>query len=241
MTRFTGIRRLCLGVALLLAIVAVLPPLYGLARRYELAEALQFSLYAMAVPALFAVVAPWAEGRLAWLARWVDHLAARRRRQVEPAMSVLILGLYSGAMVAWRTPAAVDAIETWPWLVALEAVSLVAIGITFWLKLVESGPLMARSRQLRRALMAAMAMWTLWTVSYLAGFSSTSWYAGFGHVAGRSLSVAADQQFSTGVLWLVAAVAFMTVIFWNLLTWLRSEDELEMDQHRSVVGQRPSA
>jgi len=53
--------------------------------------------------------------------------------------------------------------------------------------------------------------------------------------------VAADQQFSTGVLWLVAAVAFMPVIFWNLLTWLRSEDELEMDQHRSVVGQRPSA
>jgi cytochrome c oxidase assembly factor CtaG len=154
-------------------------------------------------------------------------------------VSVLILGLYMAAVVAWRTPAAVDAIEAWPWLLALEAVSLVAIGVAFWLELVEFDPLAARNRPLRRALLAATAMWTVWTISYLAGFSSTLWYTGFDHVAGRSLSVAADQQFSTGVLWVVAAVSFMPVLFWNLLAWLRSEEELGMGLPQSVAGQRP--
>jgi hypothetical protein len=71
--------------------------------------------------------------------------------------------------------------------------------------------------------LAALTMWTVWVLAYLGGMSSTGWYDAFHHVAGVGLSAAADRQVSAAVLWAVAAVAFVPVVFWNLLTWLRTE------------------
>ena len=117
--------------------------------------------------------------------------------------------------------------------------ALVAVGAGFWLELVESGRLVPRARRPLRGVMAAVGMWTVWTVSYLGGFSSTSWYTGFHHLAGH-LSAGADQQFSTAVCWLVAAVAFMPVVFWNLLVWLRSEEDVELGRGTPVPEASPS-
>ena len=150
--------------------------------------------------------------------------------------STLLLGLFMVSAVAWRTPGAVDALERHPWLLVLEAVSLVVVGVAFWSELVETGPLMARSRRPLRALMAAVAMWTVWIVAYLVGFSSSAWYPAFHHVAGHGLSTAADQQLSTGVLWFFAAVAFMPVVFRNVIVWLRAQDDSDLGHLGSVPG-----
>ena len=237
-----ALRRCCAGAALLLAVAVVVPPFYGLARRYEFAEAVQFAVFAMAVPALLVLGAPSERGHLAGggrLSRWIDRLASGRRLHRSAARSALFLGGFMAAAVAWRTPGAVAALERDPWLVALEGASLVAVGAGFWLELVESGRLVPRARRPLRGVMAAVGMWTVWTVSYLGGFSSTSWYTGFHHLAGH-LSAGADQQFSTAVCWLVAAVAFMPVVFWNLLVWLRSEEDVELGRGTPVPEARPS-
>jgi cytochrome c oxidase assembly factor CtaG len=152
----------------------------------------------------------------------------------------LSLGLFMAAVVAWRTPTAVDAIERHSWFLAAEVASLLAAGGAFWLELLGSGPLVSRARRPMRAVMAAVAMWSVWTVAYLVGFSSTSWYTAFHHVAGRGLSVAADQQFSTAVLWLVATLAFMPVVFWNVLAWLRAEEQPDAGAYRSMAGSQAS-
>ena len=214
------LRRVCLlGAAGLLAIVVLVPPLSGLARRYEFVEALQFSVLAMELPALVVLGA-----------RSAPRRPARRR----PG-SAFYLGLFMGAVIAWRTPVAVDALQRLPWLVAAEVLSLVPVGAGFWLQLVQSPRGLPASNRPVRAAMADVAMWTVWIVAYLVGFSSSSWYKAFHHVAGRGLSTAADQQFSTAVLWFMAAVAFMPVVFWNLAAWLRSEDQ-QAAGYRSLSG-----
>ena len=39
------------------------------------------------------------------------------------------------------------------------------------------------------------------------------------------LSAAADQQIASAVLWFVAAAAFVPVIFWNALMWLKTDED----------------
>jgi cytochrome c oxidase assembly factor CtaG len=232
---------------LVLGVVVVLPPLFGLVRRYEFVEAVQFSVYAMVVPALIALGAPWEgfgspPGRRTELGRvpsWLDRLVSRRQRHRSPTRSALVLAAFMAVVVAWRTPGAVAALVAHPWFVALEAASLAVVGVALWLELVESGRLAPRARRPFRAVMAAVAMWTVWTIAYLGGFSSTTWYTGFHHLAGRGLSAAADQQFSTAVCWFVAALSFMPVVFWNLLTWLRSEDDLDTGLPRAMPEVAP--
>ena len=237
-------RRLCLGAAVFLAVAVAVPPLSVLARRYEFLEAFQFAAYAMAVPALFGLGVPRTRlGSLRLPGEVRAREAARTYRSDgspgrRPAIgrSALSLGLFLGAVVAWRTPLAVDAIERHPWLLPAEAVTLVLAGGVLWLELVPPrapGPLSPRPLS---AATAALAMWTLWTVAYLVGFSSSSWYTAFPHVAGRWPSLAADQQFSTAVLWLVATVTFLPVVFWDVAAWLRSDEQQGTGTDPPVTG-----
>jgi len=73
--------------------------------------------------------------------------------------------------------------------------------------------------------MATAVMWAAWVVAYLDGMSNTSWYDAFHHVAGHGVSLAADQQFSTGAVWFITAGVFIPIIFWNLVHWLQSEED----------------
>ena len=57
-------------------------------------------------------------------------------------------------------------------------------------------------------------------------------------MAGSGLSLAADQQVTTGVLWAIAACAFIPVIFWNLVVWLRSEEDPDQELHRLAKQER---
>ena len=68
-------------------------------------------------------------------------------------------------------------------------------------------------------------MWTVWVIAYLMAMSPNPWYRTFHRATRPVLSLAADQQLTTGLMWLIAAVAFMPVVFWNLNQWLKSEDD----------------
>jgi cytochrome c oxidase assembly factor CtaG len=219
-----------------LVLLALVPPLSVLAGRYEWFDALRFSIFALVGPALVTVGAPWRALRLD--PSLLSRLAAARRRHPEPMRSFGFLAADLVVIVAWRTPAAVDAASRQPLLVVVEAFCLVVAGIGLWLELVESPPLVPRATRPRRALLAALAMWTVWTLAYMVAMGRVSWYRGFHHLAGVGLSASADRQLSSVVLWAVAGATFMPVIFWNLVQWLRSEDDPDDELYRLLRDER---
>ena len=219
----------CLLGAAVLALVCLVPPLFGTASRYEYGEALQFSLLAITVPALAALGAPWRRLGLARAAEagaplLADRVADRRLRHRELPWSLAFIALDLAAVVAWHVPRAVAGVSEHGWLIPLEGVVLLAFGLGLWLELVPSPPLAPRSGYLRRAVLAAFAMWTFWILAYVLGLSNHAFYRNFAHVPG-GLSAAADQQIASAVLWFVAAANFMPVIFWNAMMWLRTDED----------------
>ena len=225
-------RTWCLLAAVVVAVVALVPPVGTVARRTEYAAALQFSLLAIVLPALAALGAPWrflgpvaddASGEPRSY-RPIDQVADHRRhhRELPWSLAFIICGL--AVAVAWHTPGAVTALARHDWLVAVEAITLLLFGLGLWLELVSSPPLVPRSGHLRRAVLAAFAMWVFWILAYVTGLSNRGFYPSFPHAAG-GLSAQADQQIASAVLWAVAAATFIPVIFWNALTWLQSEED----------------
>jgi cytochrome c oxidase assembly factor CtaG len=222
-------RGLCLLSAAIAALTCVIPPLSSTAARFEYGEALQFSLLAIVLPVLVAVGAPWRHLRLARASeldppRLADRVADRRLRHRELPWSLAFIALDLAAVVAWHAPRAVADLSEHGWLIPLEGATLLAVGLGLWLELVNSPPLMPRSGYLRRAVLAAFAMWTFWILAYILGLSNHSFYPNFAHAPG-GLSAAADQQIASAVLWFVAAVSFVPVIFWNAMMWLRTDED----------------
>jgi cytochrome c oxidase assembly factor CtaG len=231
--RTRPLRPVCLGLAGLLVVAVLVPPIAIEARRIEYVAAIQFSLLAFALPALVAVGAPWRALSLARRTpddrlRPVDRLAARRLRHRELVWSLIPIACGVAVVVAWRVPAVVTLAVRHQWMSPLEALSLLVFGLGLWLELVMSPPLVQRSGYLRRAVLAGLIMWAFWILAYWTGLSTHDVYRSFPHVAG-GLSAAADQQIASAVLWFGAAVAFIPVVFWNALQWLQSEDpDLEL-------------
>jgi cytochrome c oxidase assembly factor CtaG len=236
-----------------LVLVAILAPPFGtVARRTEYAASLQFSLLAIAVPALMTLGGPWRRlglaGSSAGGPRLFDTLADRRRRHRELPRSLAFIGADLALAVIWHTPAAVEAVSRHWWLGIVEAATLLAAGVGLWLELVSSPPLEPRSGHLRRAVLAAMSMWVFWVLAYVTGLSSRGFYSGFHHVAG-GLSATADEQIGSVALWFVAAAVFVPVIFWNALAWLQSEEDPDAElrglaraeQRRGTAPVRPDS
>jgi len=223
-------RLLCLIGAVVVVLMALVPPLSRLARDSEYGAAIQFSLLAIVLPALVTVGAPW---RLLGLAgnatpdmspRIVDRVADHRRRHRELPWSLAFIAADLCVVVAWHAPGAVAAVAQHGWLLPLEGATLLIFGLGLWLELVTSPPLIPRSGYLRRAVLAAFAMWAFWILAYVVGLSNHDFYRSFHHVGG-SLSAAADQQIASAVLWFFAALAFVPVIFWNALLWLKTDED----------------
>jgi cytochrome c oxidase assembly factor CtaG len=225
------------AAALLLALVLV-PPLATAARRYDWAEALQFIVLALVAPGLFVAGAPWDRVGLGRPAR---ALAAARRRHPERLRSVVLVGAALACMVAWRLPAAVDRLHSGGWPLGVEVVSLSVAGTVLWLECIASPPLVPRSTRPVRIAWCALSMWTIWVTAYLVAMSNSDWYRAYDHVAGGGLRPAVDQQIAAGVLWGVAGVCFIPLIFWNLLQWLRSEEDPDEELHRLVREDRRRA
>lgn len=264
-------RDLLLVLALVLVAVCLLPPVATEARRYEFAEAIQYAVLGVVIPALVVIGAPWRRLGLAsapdstveadggptrttapatppappsatatatMRPRPVDRLARGRRRHPEALRSACFFALYLAGAILWRIPASVDALTRHPWLVVVEAVTLVAVGCGLWLELVESPPLVPRLSRPHRVALAAGSMWAVWILAYLVGLSHASWYHAFSHHPGAGLSLSADQQLSTGIMWFISGCAFVPVVFWNLIQWLQSEEDPDEELHHLLRQER---
>jgi len=218
-------RRWLPAVAIALVFACLLPPLSLLARRYLLAESIQFCVFAMAAPALIVLGAPWrlvrSPGGGTHLA---DRLAAGRRRRASslPALGYLVAWVV--ICLGWRLLPVLDALARHPALVAAELLSLLAAGTLLWLELADSPPFAPRLAYPQRAGVAALAMWSIWAIAYVLGFAAHSVVPAYDG-AGNHLSPVADQEITAFLLWAVAGACFIPVIFVTLLTWLKEGAE----------------
>lgn len=219
-------------------IVALVPPVAGAARRYDWAEALQFVVLALVVPALFVAGAPWdmIKLRRTDLGRLAEALAASRRRHPERLRSFGLVGAALACMITWRLPPVANWQRSQAWPLAIEVVSLLAAGVVLWLECMASPPLVPRATRPLRIALCALSMWTFWVLSYLVGMSKGGWYQA--HQARSGLSLALDQQLTAGVMWAVAGACFIPLIFWNLVHWLHSEEDPDEELHRLVREER---
>jgi len=237
----------CLASAGLVALLALVPPLFTVARQAGYAAALQFALLAIVVPALVTVGAPWRSLHLSAGStavatagapeRVLDRVAERRRRHRELPRSLVFIALDLAVVVAWHSPGSVGAVARHGWPAVLEAITLLFFGVGLWLELVRSPPLTPRSGHLRRAVLAAVIMWVFWILAYIVGLSNHAFYPNFTHAPG-GLSAAADQQIASAVSWFVATVAFVPVIFWNAVMWLKTEEDPDTELMTLIRAER---
>ena len=228
------------GIILVVAALAV----EGLARRYVVAESVQFVVFAMAAPALIVLGAPW---RLLRLSRGpgeggrapapLDRLAAARQRHTSFLRAGAYLVVFIGVTAAWRLPPVIDALARHPVLVLPELVTLLAAGIGLWLELVSSPPLAPRLPKPHRAAVAALAMWSVWVVAYMLGLSNHAVFHGY-DPAGGALSAVADQEIAVALVWAVSACCFIPVVFVALLAWLSGNGDPDEELQRLARDER---
>jgi len=226
-----SLRRVLFTLSLLLLVVWFFPPLTGWTRRYEFVQAIEWSVFGFWVPVLFVSGAPWRVD--APSARWW-----RSRRRVSQRRALGAAAAFIAVSLFWRLTPVVNALTQHPALAVVEALSLGAAGIVLFMDLVESPPFRPGISRPYRIGVSAAVMWSSWVFAYLEAMSHTSWYRAFRHVAGRSLSVSADQQLSAGSVWFITGTVFVPIIFWNLVYWLQSEEDPDAELYQLVRQER---
>lgn len=222
--------------ALVALVLIFVPPIFPEAHRYEFVQTVQFDLAAFAVPALFVLGWPLRHAPGEWghrLRAWALGLSERRKRHPSTWRALVFAAIDVALVVAWRTPALMDALERHRWLIVPEVVSVVAAGVPLWVEVVRCPPLEPRVPPPWRALVGVLTMWGVWVVAYVVGFAHVPWYSAYHHVAG-GLGASADQELSTGVLWFGAAASFVPIAFNDLVAWLRNGEDPDAEL-RSIV------
>ena len=242
-------RRQWLALAgFVLAASVLLPPGGDAAKHYAFAQAVQFGVLAVAAPALIVLGAPWRLAAAQALARprnIAGQIATARSHPARTGRLWLPLVAFIAVALAWRLPAAVDALVRYPPLAVAEALTLLAAGGGLWLELVESPPFLPRISRPLRAAFSALAMWAIWASAYIMGFSQSAWFSALAHPAGRGLSTIADQEIAVALLWAIPGVCFAPVVYVSLIRWLRDssdpDDELRglADGHAGGKLPRP--
>lgn len=201
----------------LVFLAAVLPELT--AGRYLYVETIQFTAYAIVIPALVVLGAPWTP----------------RFARLPLRGAVAVAAVYIGVCLAWRLPPALDALARHPVLQVPEFVTLLVAGLALWLQLVGSSSSRARLTRPQRAAVALIPMWSVWVIAYVLGFADHAVVTGY-DVSG-TLGAVTDQEITAILTWAVSGACFVPVIAVTMLTWLRDSGALGL----TADGERPPA
>jgi cytochrome c oxidase assembly factor CtaG len=199
-----------LGVLLL----AVCSPIDYWADDYFFVHMIQHLLLMFAAPSLVVAGAPWQPmldglpGRLGrsatrevMTAGWARPVRAVLGAATRPWVAVTA---FSAVMIAWHLPALFDlaqrneAVHIW-----LMHGSFFLAGVAFWAQFIASPPLRMRMRPLSQIAALLGTNVVMWVLAMSMGILTTrSWYPGYDHIPGVTLSPFADQQIGAGILWI---------------------------------------
>lgn len=236
-SRISRARIVLLVLAVVCILAVLLPPLGTLVARYAWAEAVQYAVLAAAAPALFVLGAPWqlraSTGPAA--TTLADRTARSRARRPGGLAPWGFLVTFMAAAAIWRLPPLVDTLARHPILVLAELVTLFPAGCGLWLELAASPPLLPRISRPLRAVFSALAMWTIWVLTYIMAFSTAGWFSVYAHHGGPAISPAGDQQVAAGIMWAVPAFCFVPVIFNSVLRFLG--DSADPDEEMREISE----
>jgi hypothetical protein len=221
-------------MAILVALLAVLPPAATYARQYAFVQALQFSVFAVLTPGLVTLGTPPRH------AAWRRRHGEPARRAVRPArVAAWRLVPFMALVIIWRLPAVLGALARYPVLAAAELTTLVGAGLGLWLAIAGLTPAGPLPRPLRAA-MAAVAMWTGWIVAYVTGMSSLALIPRRASAA-EILGSAMDRQLAAAVLWAAPAICLAPVVYNMLIAWLGdSETQDDRQPELTELGLAPA-
>jgi cytochrome c oxidase assembly factor CtaG len=156
--------------------------------------------------------------------RYFDRVALRRTKRLGSQRIILWLIIFMAQVIVWRLSPVVNGLARHSWFTIVESFTLIGVGMLLWLELTESTPMSPTSTRPYRIGVAAVAMWTVWVITYVVAMSHSSWSPVRQASASLVLSKAADQQFAAAVMCALSALVFVPLVFSNLLGWLNAEE-----------------
>ncbi len=249
-------RAVAYQAGLLLALLAVVSPMGYWSYRFIWVRNLQDVVLAIVAPALIVLGAPWLplsrglglSGRLRRPERsgQAEDEAGRVVRPGWQPVPILVTVAFCALWWVWHLPGPFDAAVTSSVVYAAEVVTYLAVGIAFWLQLVESPPLRPRLAPLNRValVVGAAASCTVFGLIrvYGPGLAYPA-YLGLGHPL---VSVVAYQQVGGAILWVIPLIPFSIVAVALVIRWLKDEEAEATDadfdrllKHKSAWPSRP--
>jgi putative membrane protein len=229
------------------AIVFVLGPAFDRwADELLWAHMLQHVVLMSVAPPLIVLGAPWLPvwrglplGARRPVARFAIGLPAVVRgafRSLRNPYVVFALGCSDLAL--WHLPALYDATLRSASTHYVEHALFVAVGLLFWLQVLDSPPLHPRLTPLWRAGYATAGAATGWLLAIVLALAPTPIYAAYASQAHRpgGISALADQQLAAGVMIGVGAIPFSLAVFILIYRWLDGDPPPRTRRRISVVA-----
>lgn len=134
----------------------------------------------------------------------------------------VVFVLASANLAVWHVPAIYDETLRSTTLHHGEHALFAALGLLFWLQVLESHPLRPRLSKLWRAGYATAGGATGWVLALVLAFAPTPLYAGYAALPQRpgGISALADQELAAGVMLGVGSIPFSIAVFVLIYQWL---------------------
>jgi putative membrane protein len=219
------------GVA---SIVLVLSPTYdSWADELLAAHMLQHVVLMSFAPPLIVLGAPWLplwRGLPLGVRRPLARFAVGLPRVVRATFHSLrnpyvIFVLASVDLAVWHLPAAYDLTLRSDAVHYTEHALFIALGLLFWLQVLDSPPLHPRTTALWRAAYTTAGASTGWVLGVVLALAPNPLYPAYASLAHRpgGISALADQELAAGVMIGVGAIPFSIAVFVLIYRWLDEE------------------
>lgn len=133
--------------------------------------------------------------------------------------------LFNATIVGWHIPGAYDATLTSGVVHVCEHVMFFFIGLLFWARVIDPGPLRPRLVWPMRIAYAASTMvvgWVLAITLVIVPHAIYGYYAALSTRPG-GISALTDQQIAAGVMWVPGSIAYATTFIIGFYRWLEPD------------------